>query len=101
MIEATFWWLLNDERTNLGMFDELNQFKDNFIRIEAIEWDLDGCSDKTNHPDLPEKIIIDEDSFYHLYPDVDLKNHDKTFDCIAEYLSNTYGYCVKSFRLHK
>ena len=85
----------------LGMFDKLNQFKDNFIRIKAIEWSLDDCSDETNHPDLPEKVIIDEDSFYQLYPDVDLKNHDITFDCIAEYLLNTYGYCVKSFRLHK
>lgn len=85
----------------LGLFDKWSQFKDNFIRINAIEWDLDNCSDKTNQPDLPENVIIDEDSFYQLYPDVDLRNHDETFDCIANDLSNTYGYYVKSFRLSK
>lgn len=85
----------------LGMFDKWNQFKDNFIRINAIEWDLDVYPGEANQPDLPENVIIDKDSFYQLHPDVDLKNHDKAFDCIADYLSNTYGYCVKSFRLPK
>lgn len=72
--------------------------KNLIIHVEAIKWDLDYL-DEINHLNLPENVSIDEETFNYLYPDVDLKDHDKTLDCIADWLSNTYGYCVKSFQL--
>lgn len=46
------------------------------IRVEAIKWDSDYL-DEINHLNLPENASIDEETFNYLYPDVDLKDHEK------------------------
>lgn len=59
-------------------------------KITDIEWDLDDLSDEEKEEeekDLPKMIYIDK------------KDVDYDLDNIAEYLSDNYGFCVKSFNI--
>lgn len=59
-------------------------------KITDIEWDLDDLDDEEKEEeekDLPKMIYIDK------------KDVDYDLDNIAEYLSDNYGFCVKSFNI--
>lgn len=62
--------------------------------ISDIDWDYDGKDNGEPCPDgLPSEVVVeDEDLLNALLVDVDGEAEE-----IAEYLSDTYGYCVCGF----
>ena len=64
------------------------------IYVTDIVWDTDGVS----IDDLPEEVMIDPKE---IIDDDDLERLDECIGRydgeIADYLSDTYGYCVEAF----
>lgn len=56
------------------------------IVITNIEWDTDG----ENIPELPTEVSMDK------WTD----DEEEILDCVADMLSDVYGWCVCSFEIH-
>ena len=70
------------ERANSGGYEPIK------IQCYDIEWDTDD----EEVDDLPERVLLtieDEDEIEDYYDNPD--------DCIADILSDTYGWCIKNF----
>lgn len=64
------------------------------IMVSDIDWDYPGRNDGSLRPDsLPGEVVIDDPILV-----VNLAaGTDGYEDAVAEYLSDTYGYCVCGF----
>lgn len=56
------------------------------IIVTNIEWDTDG----EDIPELPTEVLLDK------WTD----DEDEILDCVADILSDLYGFCVFSFEIH-
>ena len=65
------------------------------ILISEIEWDTDGVS----VDDLPETITI-ADPTAEMVAAIGSDDYSDDYNVIADYLSDSYGWCVENFRVH-
>lgn len=56
------------------------------IIVTNIEWDTDG----EDIPELPTEVSLDRWT----------NDEEEILDCIADILSDLYGFCVCSFEIH-
>lgn len=65
------------------------------LRIHSIDWDTDG-----ENPDLPEEIVVSPDETGIEPPAAESERYGWSTQ-MADYLSDTYGWCVRSFRFEE
>lgn len=64
------------------------------LDIPFPDWDFD---DEDNSPDLPDKVTLNADVVKDFdYDDGDVDD-DSLQECIDNYLSDEYGYCINSY----
>ena len=70
---------------------------DLLTKEEAEELDLDGWFGEDDDTDLPDKVTLNEDVVEHFkYDDGDVDDVSLQ-ECIDNYLSDEYGYCVNEY----